>query len=98
MPTSNRKNIPETGVTIEQDALKRTIAELRGEYDHMCRKYQELNEKLEVAECENEYLKEYSKEQEAKCRHYEMLFTEAERNRQILAAQMDVVYRIFPQN
>lgn len=40
-------------------------------------------------------MKEHEEELNAKSWNFEMLFNDAERNRQILAAQMDVAYLIF---
>lgn len=58
------------------------------ENEELKAKCSDLEETLQKVASENEELR-------AKCRHYEMMFNDAERNRQILAAQMDVVRMIF---
>ena len=70
---------------------KQKYDELRVEYLRLCEDNQELNAKLE----KHEATAAYNDDLEARCRHFEMMFNDAERSRQILAAQMDVVYLIF---
>lgn len=73
------------------DELQKKYSELHKEYLHVCEENQRLNDKVERLEDE----KVYNEELCAKLHHYEMLFNDAERNRQILVAQMDVVRMIF---
>lgn len=77
------------------DELQAKYSELHREYLNVCEVNQELTAKLERFESDKVYAGERNEEIYAKLKHYEMLFNEAERNRQILAAQMDVVYLIF---
>ena len=77
------------------DELQEKYSELHLEYLNVCEVNQELAEKLERFENDKVYAGERNEELHAKLRHYEMMFNDAERNRQILAAQMDVVYLIF---
>ena len=58
---------------------------LEEEYIQKCNEARELQAKM----------KEHEEKLNAKSRHYEMMFNDCERNRQILAAQMDIVYLIF---
>lgn len=70
---------------------KQKYDELHVEYLRLCEDNQALNAKLE----KHEARAAYNDDLESRCRHFEMMFNDAERNRQILAAQMDVVYLIF---
>ena len=58
------------------------------EYEELKAKCDDLEETLQKVASDNEELR-------AKLRHYEMAFNDAERSRQILAAQMDVIRMIF---
>lgn len=69
--------------------------ELNKECQYLREENQKLTEKLERFECDKVYEDENNDKLRAEARHWEMMFTNAERNRQILAAQMDVVYLIF---
>ena len=77
------------------DELQAKYGELHREYIHVCEENQKLNEKLERFESGKVYATERNEGLHAKMRHYETMFKEAERNRQMLAAQMDVVHLIF---
>lgn len=65
--------------------LEESYETLKKEYMQKCEEVLELQTKM----------KEHEEELNAKSWHFEMLFNDAEHNRQILAAQMDVVYLIF---
>ena len=58
------------------------------EYEELKSKCSDLEDLLRKVNADNEELR-------AKLRHFEMAFNDAERNRQILAAQMDVIRMIF---
>lgn len=73
------------------DELQQKYSKLHSEYLRVCEDNQELNDKVERLEDARAYREELC----AKLNHFEMLFNDAERNRQILAAQMDVVRMIF---
>ncbi len=75
--------------------LQAKYTELCNDYLRVCEDNQKLQAKLEECEINGVYVKERDEELRAKLHHYEMMFTDAERNRQMLAAQMDVVYLIF---
>ena len=77
------------------DELQEKYAELHREYLHVCETNQKLTAKLDLFESDKVYATERNEGLHAKLRHYETMFKEAERNRQILAAQMDVVHLIF---
>ena len=77
------------------DDIFTKYGELHKEYLHLSEENQKLNEKLERFESDEVYAKEHNEELYAKLRHFEMMFNDAERNRQILAAQMDIIYLIF---
>lgn len=80
------------------DELQAKYSDLCREHLCVCEENQKLTEKLERLESDDVYAVERNNELNAKLRHYEMMLNDAERNRQILAAQMDVVYLIFGKN
>ena len=80
------------------DELQAKYSELHREYLCVCEENQKLTEKLERFESGKVYAVERNDELNAKLRHYEIMLNDAERNRQILAAQMEVVYLIFGKN
>ena len=77
------------------DDIFAKYSDLHKEYLHMCEETQKLTEKLERFEDDKVYAVEREEGLRAKLHHCEMVIADAERNRQILAAQMDVVYLIF---
>ena len=77
------------------DDIFSKYSDLHKEYLYLCKENQKLTEKLERLESDKVYAGERNEELYAKVRHFEMMFNDAERSRQILAAQMDVVYLIF---